>query len=121
MTAESNYTGWIAILGGAIGAIIAVATPIFRRLGRQDEKMSEQRELIHQMENTHNAKHSKMELEQNAIIAARDREIAELRLELRTLETYVNVWRGVMERELPKILLGSSGAGGGVTKHNELP
>jgi hypothetical protein len=44
----AEFVPWVTVIGSAIGSILAVATLIFRRLGRQDEEIQKIREMLHE-------------------------------------------------------------------------
>ena len=98
----SDYQGYIALVGGVIASIIAVAAPIFRKLSTQDEKINrinqETTDKINKINEQTTERITKLNTETI-------QKIAEIQAKINVLEAWVNIWKNIMEKELPKILI----------------
>lgn len=63
MSFIETYTPWIAAIGGIIGAILAIATPIFRKTGQLMEQQHEADKRLLQLETRFNVFWSAIEKE----------------------------------------------------------
>lgn len=73
-----DYNAWFGI--ASLLAVAGGVATYFRGKSSQDEKI-------------------------NKAILEQTNKIAELKVKVDTMDTWVNIWRGIMEKELPKILI----------------